>query len=156
MTRRGIEPRSLGLLANTLLIRPMTWYESFFFMRTSFSPAILSNIHRYFSNAFHEFKFLKEVIITKKLNEDFHYKFFTFWIILFFQLFFIYIYIYIYTYIYIYIYIYICGSSNRFSLFLTIRLYHPSLLVGLPGSSCIRTEQLLINSCWSSNIFVSV
>ena len=34
-----------------------------------------ANIHRSFNNTFHEFKVLKEVIITETFNVDFHNKF---------------------------------------------------------------------------------
>ena len=61
---------------------------------TFISPAISSNIHRYFNNTFHEFKVLKKVTITETFNVDFHNKFIRFWIIWFFS-FFSYIYIYI-------------------------------------------------------------
>ena len=55
-------------------------------MQTFFSPAISSNIHRYFSNTFHEFKVLKKVnktetststLIIDYTNLDFFLCFFT-------------------------------------------------------------------------------
>ena len=52
-----------------------------FFIHIFFSPVILSNIHRYFNNIFHEFKVLEMVITTETLNVDFHNKFIKFWII---------------------------------------------------------------------------
>ena len=36
MTQHGIEPRSPGPLANTLLIRPMTWFTFYFYLREEY------------------------------------------------------------------------------------------------------------------------
>ena len=66
----------------------------FLFIHTFFFPVISSNIHCYFNNIFHAFKVLKKFITTEMFNINFYNKFIKFWIISFFQLFFIYIYIY--------------------------------------------------------------
>ena len=59
------------------------------------------------------------------------------------------------------IYVYTLSSSCHaasmdFPLFLTIHLYHTSLLAGLQTTSCVCTELLLIDSSWSSNTCISV
>ena len=53
-------------------------------MEINVSP-VLSNIHRYFINIFHEFKIMKKVITTETFNVDFHNKFIKFLIICFFN-----------------------------------------------------------------------
>ena len=61
----------------------------FLFIHSFLSPVISPNIHRYFNNIFHGFKVLKKVITAETLNINFYLKFIKFWIICFFQLFFI-------------------------------------------------------------------
>ena len=85
-------------------------HDFFLLIHIFFYPVISPKIHHYFNDIFHEFKILKKVITTETFYVDFHYTFNKFWIILFFQLFFILsdLRSYLRPYIYIYIYIYIC------------------------------------------------
>ena len=91
---------------------------------TLFSPIILSNIHCYFNNSFHEFKILKKIIITKMFNVDFHYKFIKFLIICFFN-FLSHIYVCIHTQqVCVFVYtVCVCVYTHTYILLVGLRIY---------------------------------
>ena len=116
----------------------MKWQERMYLWK--YSAGISSKIHRYFNDIFHELNILKKVITTETFNVNFHYKFIKFWIILFFQLWFM--------------EIYILGLSGfipksyslKFTYFETIKIARYNLFVWhlLDWTSCLKSSWIII------------